>query len=126
MEKEYELSETEYEIMEYFWSIDHPVQFKDVLTYFNMVKQKDWKKQTLGTYLKFLQDKGFLQVDDSAFRKKYAAAYDKELYLHNQAVEICQTSFDNSIGKFVAAFSGGKKLDDKSIQELKEYLKRYE
>lgn len=126
METYYELSETEYEIMEYFWSITQPVQFKDILTYFNTVKEKDWKKQTLGTYLKFLQDKKFLQVDDTAFRKKYAAAYSKEQYLHNQAVAICQTSFDNSIGKFIAAFSGGEKLDDQSVRELKEYLKQYE
>lgn len=126
MEKYHELSETEYEIMEYFWSLEEPVQFNAVLKYFNTVKGKDWKKQTLSTFLKILADKKFLDADDTSARKKYKAKCSRNEYLHYQAVEICEAAFDNSIGKFIKAFSGGKRLDDRSIQELKDYLKQNE
>lgn len=126
MDKQYGLSSTEYEIMEYLWSVDNPVLFKDILIYFNSVQNKKWKKQTLGTYLKILQNKNLIMVDMFSPKYKYKAVYSKEQYMHDYAVEICKKSFDNSIGKFVAAFSGNEKLDLKSVEELRDYLKQYD
>ena len=44
MEKKFGLSETEYELMEFFWASDRKLSFREILNYFNEVKKKDWEE----------------------------------------------------------------------------------
>ena len=69
MDKKFGLSETEYELMEFFWDNPGEKSFKEILEYFNNVKGKNWKKQTLSTFLTILQNRGYLQADMS--KRKY-------------------------------------------------------
>lgn len=125
MEKKYGLSATEYEIMDYFWNAGAPQYFRDILQYFNEVIGKNWKKQTLSTFLKILQDRNLLLSFKEGTKLKYYPTCTKEEHIHNWTVEICETSFNNSIGQMLAAYSGGKKLSKASADELYEYLKKY-
>ena len=126
MEKKYGLSATEFEIMDYLWNVGEPKYFKDILQYFNSAVGKNWKKQTLSTFLKILQDRNLLSSDKVGTKLKYSPTCTKEEHIHNWTVEICETSFNNSIGQMLAAYSGGKKLSKASADELYEYLKKYE
>ena len=40
--------------------------------------------------------------------------------------KFCSDFFGNSLGRFLAAFSGGQKLSDKDAEELRAYLDQYE
>lgn len=126
MERKYGLSQTEYEIMELFWSVEGALSFKEVLQYFNEVKGKDWKKQTVSSFLKILQDKNMIEADTSRARYKYYAVHTKEEHVHLWIRQLIEDSFENSVGKFLVAFSGGEKLSEKDVQELKEYLKMHD
>lgn len=42
MEKRYGLSPTEYEIMEFLWDTDKKLAFREILVYFNTVKNRNW------------------------------------------------------------------------------------
>lgn len=126
MERKYGLSQTEYEIMELFWSVDEALGFKEILQYFNEEKGKGWKKQTVSTFLKILQDKQMVSADTSGTKYKYSAVRTKEEHMHLWIRQLIRDSFENSIGKFMAAFSGGDKLSEKDAQELRDYLKKYE
>ena len=55
------LSKTEYRIMEYFWSTGEKYTFGELMKYFNEEEDKNWKKQTLNTFLSRLIDKGLLE-----------------------------------------------------------------
>ena len=50
----------------------------------------------------------------------------REEHIHNWTVEMCESSFDNSIGKLIAAYAGGEKLSKEAADELREYLRQYE
>lgn len=126
MERKFGLSQTEYEIMELFWSTEEPLSFKSILQYFNEEKGKEWKKQTASSFLKILQDKNMIKADTSRARYRYYAVHTRDEHVHLWIRQLIEDSFDNSMGKFLAAFSGGEKLSEKDAEELREYLKNYE
>ena len=57
------LSKTEYEIMEYFWEMGDKYTFGELMKYFNENLDKNWKKQTLNTFLSRLIEKGLLKKE---------------------------------------------------------------
>ncbi|MDO4339101.1 MAG: BlaI/MecI/CopY family transcriptional regulator [Eubacteriales bacterium] len=126
MEKKFGLSETEYEIMEFLWSSDHKLTFREILEYFNTVKNKDWKKQTLSTFLTILQKEGYILADMSGKKYLYYPAQTKDAHITAWVRQLCKNSFENSLGNFLTAFSGGQKLSQEDADELRAYLKSYE
>ena len=52
MEKKFGLSETEYELMEFFWESNRKLSFREILDYFNEIKKKELEK----TDVKFFFD----------------------------------------------------------------------
>lgn len=125
MVRQYGLSPTEYELMDYFWNLDEPKRFGEVLSYFNENKNKNWKKQTLNTYLKFLQEDGLLSIDTKFPRKRYYAAIPREEHLHQWICAVCREAFGGSIVRLLDAYAGGEKLDKKTASSLKKYIKQH-
>lgn len=124
-DKKYGLTQTEYELMDYFWSKNEKLSFKEILEYFNTVENKEWKKQTLSTFLKILQEQKLIASDTSKSKYLYYPLCTKDEHIYKYTHELVEDSFENSLGKFLAAFSGGKKLKAKDAEELKQYLEKY-
>lgn len=57
------MSATEYYILNYLWSRETPGTFSEIMNYFNNEANKEWKKQTVNTFLTRLAQKGFLNID---------------------------------------------------------------
>ena len=125
MDNKMGLTETEYELMEYFWAQPEKVCFKDVLNYFNSVKEKNWKKQTLSTFLTILQREGHLKADKEGKKYLYYAALKKSEYSTKWVRQLCDELFDSSLGKFLSAFSGDQKLSAKEVDELEKYIEDF-
>lgn len=122
MKNLYGLSSTEYELMEFFWNAEGKVTFRELLNYFNEKKGKGWKKQTLSSFLSILQSQGLVSADKQGKNYSYYAAISKEEHIHRWTREFLAQSFDNSLGKFLAAFSGNSRLSSEEAEELKRYL----
>lgn len=123
MKKSYTLSETELEIMKFIWQSNKPLTFKEIMDYVNGNMGKSWKKQTISTYLTHLQESKVLNVDKTMARTYlYSAACTQQEYEHLRAKQLVQEAFDGSISKFVAAFTGGKKLTRQEADELKKLI----
>lgn len=122
MEKKYGLSQTEYELMEYFWSSDEKKNYKQIFEFFNTEKGKNWKKQTLSSFLKILQDKELIKCDTSGKKYLYYPTCTKDEHIHMWVRRLVSGSFENSMKQFLVAFSGGDRLSDRDVAELKEYL----
>ena len=122
MKKEYGLTSTEMEIMEFLWSQEKDVSFKEILTYANEKLHRDWKRQTLSTYLKNLQMAGLVRAQDSKKNYSYYAACTKEEHIHRWTKDLVKKSYGNSIEKFMVAFSGGKKLDKEVADQFRKLL----
>lgn len=117
------LSDTELYILEYLWDINEPQTFAQLMNYFTTIEKKDWKKQTLNTFLLHLTQKGYLTLSSTGTRRLYAPSITKEEYQQTYAREIVKTSFDSSLTTFVSAFTGGQKITPQERDELLDYLK---
>ena len=123
VKKIFNLSDTELEIMEFIWKAEKKLTFKEIMEYVNESMSKNWKKQTVSTYLTHLQESGLLEVDKTMPRTYlYSAACSKEEYEHLCVKHLVQKSFNGSISKFVAAFTGGKKLTKEEADELRKLI----
>ena len=63
--KKYDLSDLELEGMDYIWSHEEGVLFKDLAQYFITEQGKEWKRQSLRTFLLRLEEKGFLRIEQT-------------------------------------------------------------
>ena len=123
MLKSKKLSKTERAILEIFWEAEGPLIFKEIMELVNERLGKDWKKQTVNTYLTALQNAGSLHADKRCARAYfYSPVYTKEQYKQLCVKELLEDSFDNSISNFIATFTGGKKLSKKDAEEIKKYI----
>ena len=118
-----ELSQNELFILEFLWAQNEPQGFSSILQYYNEKTQKDWKKQTLNTFLLHLTQKGYLTLSSTGTRRLYAPSITKEEYQQTYAREIVKTSFDSSLTTFISAFTGGQKITQQERDELLDYLK---
>lgn len=121
MDKIFGFSETEYEFMEFFWDNPGAKTFKELLDYFNNVKCKGWKKQTVSTFLTLLIDKGYLNVDKSKRKYEYSSNCDKEKHISSYLQRMCEDYFDGDLVKFLSAIIGGRKLEADECERLTEY-----
>ena len=121
--KLYKLSNTEQAIMEIFWEAEGALTFKEIMTLANEKLNKNWKKQTVNTYLANLQKAGLLLADKRCARAYfYSPAYTREEYTQLCVRGLVEESFGNSIFNFVSAFTGGKKLSKEDADELRKLI----
>ena len=119
----YNLSATEMEIMEFYGVRKMKCHLRK--SWFNDNKSKNWKKQTLNTFLVKLIEKGSLQYDMVKNKKYYyptAQSQTKTEHIKYWTQNFINKTFDGSLSNFLCSFTGGARLDEKSYNELKKYL----
>lgn len=99
------MSATEFYILQYLWSRETPATFSEIMVHFNEDDKKEWKKQTVNTFLSRLSQKGFLNIDKSGKRAIYIPAVTAEKFYENYAKEIVDDSYQGSIKNFICAFT---------------------
>lgn len=119
----FDVSGSEREILEYLWENPQGMKSRDMLEYFNTNKDKDWKKQTLNTFLLRLADKGLISNEKVNGKKIYRAVYNEAEYETKKAEKVLDVFYGGSVSNFIMALSGGEKIDEKMAQELKALLK---
>ena len=93
-----DITPAEQAIMNVLWESKHWITINELIEYFEHLG-KEWKRQTVNTYLTRLIEKGLVVKNG----RKYIYAY-------------------GSLKKFVAALSDSHSLKSEDIKELKEYL----
>ena len=123
MKDYYSLSDTEKKIMELLWQLEEPLSLRETMDYLNEKLNKDWKQQTIGTYLSHLEKAGLVRIDKRFARSYlYFPACTKEEYTQKYLQKLVSESFNNSIADLVCAFTGGKKLSKKDPKELQKLI----
>lgn len=122
MQKHYGLTEIELEIMEFLWKSQKGITFKEIMNYINNDLEKGWKRQTLSTYLKNLQLLGFIYADTSKKNFVYFPTQTKEQYIQTWTRDLVEKQYENSITKFMSAFTGTKGLSKEEAEELRKLL----
>ena len=117
------MSATEFQILKYLWSRETPATFSEIMTHFNEEEKKEWKKQTVNTFLTRLAQKGFLNIDKSGKRAIYIPSVSKKKYYEDYAQQIIEDSYEGSLKNFICAFTENHKLTSNEKEELLTYVR---
>ncbi|MDE7323732.1 MAG: BlaI/MecI/CopY family transcriptional regulator [Lachnospiraceae bacterium] len=120
------MTEAELEIMETLWAKGEPIYLGELLDVFNARTKKDWKKQTLNTFLFKMQQKNLVETVEGARFKKYLPAITREAYLEDVSKAFLDRNFGGSFAKMLTTLNGRGKTDEKEIEALKQVLKGWE
>ncbi|MDE5699874.1 MAG: BlaI/MecI/CopY family transcriptional regulator [Lachnospiraceae bacterium] len=113
-----EMSQSESLIMDYLWKNDGGKGFSEIMEYLNGELHKNWKKQTINTFIRHLIDKGLIAADASQKSRRYSAALTPAQYARGKANKILADYYDGSVEVFISALTGGKQLSKKLVDEL--------
>lgn len=114
----WELSDTEKEIMTYFWKNGQWTSGAEFWTHFNS-NGRIISRQAVNSYLARMTDKGLLIKHG----RKFMYAYTEGEYEKKRTNEILDTLYGGSAKKLIsAALTGGKQLSKEDARELMDLL----
>lgn len=120
------LTATEQEIMEVIWSAENGLSFSELLDLMNEKYDKQWKPQTLRTFLGGLQKVGLVDSRGSRKSQVYYPLYTREEYLHHWTRRLVKSTYNNSLKNFLSAFAGDDSLTEEEIKGLRDLLAQAE
>lgn len=125
MKKNYGLTNTELQIMELLWAAKRPMTFREIMEVARKEWKKEWKVQTLNTFLNGLQKMKLVQAErgTSSPYNEYRALCTKEQHIHQWTKEMVEVCYDNSFSRLVSAFIGDGRLSKEDAEELSKLLK---
>ena len=107
------MSDSEQEVMEKLWDQGPSIKQSQLLTLFEE-DGKEWKRQTLNTFLSRLEEKGLVKRENRMFEPVYS----REQYNFMQMQEAINHMYGGKISNFVAAFTKENGIDHKEAEEL--------
>ena len=122
MKDKYNLTKSEEEIMELLWETDRKMSSKEILDHFNEHCGKDWKKQTLNTFLAKLLQAGFIDRISKDRKYLYVPLITRMEYKQKGAEQFIRDSYSGSFMNFVSALSGGEMISREEAEEIRKLL----
>ncbi|MBX4150655.1 BlaI/MecI/CopY family transcriptional regulator [Paenibacillus sp. FSL W7-1279] len=115
------LSDTEMELMEVIWECTPPVTSTELLALF-AERGREWKAQTISTFLSRLVDKGALTATRDGRTNKYTPRISPEDYKLMETQHVLDGLYQGSVKNLISALYDGEKLSDEDIAELKQWF----
>lgn len=115
------LSDTEMELMEVIWECTPPVTSTELLALF-AERGREWKAQTISTFLSRLVDKGALTAKRDGRTNKYMPRISPEDYKLMETQHVLDGLYQGSVKNLISALYDGEKLSDEDIAELKQWF----
>ncbi|NMA84992.1 MAG: BlaI/MecI/CopY family transcriptional regulator [Epulopiscium sp.] len=116
------ISDAEYEIMEIIWNEGGEVTTADIIE--KLGEDNFWKHTTILTLAKRLVDKNVLKVRKEKRVNYYSPKISKDEYKSYQANGFIEDMYDGSIKSLVASLYNNKRIDEKDLTELKDWIRR--
>ena len=116
------ISDAEYEIMEIIWNEEGEVTTADIIE--KLGEDNFWKHTTILTLAKRLVDKNVLSVRKEKRVNYYSPKISKDEYKSYQANGFIGDMYDGSIKSLVASLYDNKRIDEKDLKELKDWIRR--
>nr|WP_062049634.1 BlaI/MecI/CopY family transcriptional regulator [Bacillus sp. JCM 19034] len=121
MSKFQSLSETEMKLMQVIWKMNHPVKSSELLDFFSEKEGKEWKGQTIATFLSRLVDKGLLSVKREGRSNTYTPCLSLKEYKKKEAQSLLDTMYQGSVKNFLATLYDDK-VTSNELDELKKWF----
>lgn len=112
---EFRLTEAEERLAELIWA-NEPINSPDLVKLCEGEFQ--WKKSTTYTMLRRLEDKKIFKNNNSIV----ISLIKRDDFYGEQSKNFVDETFGGSLPKFIAAFTRGKKLSNKEVEELQKLI----
>jgi BlaI family transcriptional regulator, penicillinase repressor len=112
------LSRTEEKLMDLIWRNER-VLLKDLIDSYPEPKPAP---STIATFLKRMQDKGFVGYELYGNSRQYYPLVNKDEYFSKQVKGIIKNYFSNSALQFASFFTTTGNLTEKELEELKKII----
>lgn len=119
-----DLTSAETIVMKTIWDADHEMSLSEIVRRANETYQKDWKPQTVSTYLTKLVQKEFVQMHREGRFFFYEVLVKEEDYRSEQAKQFIKFWDGGSVEHFLEAYYKGKKLAPGEKDKLKQVIER--
>lgn len=116
------LSETEMEVMQIIWESGHPITSGELLDIFARNKGKEWKGQTIATFLARMVEKGVLISIKQGRTNIYTPRMSPEEYRSQEAKSVLEKLYEGSVKNFLATLYDGKELTKAEMTELRRWF----
>ena len=120
MKNIYNLPEAEQEVMEKLWDQEGGIKQAQLLTLFEE-DGKEWKRQTLNTFLSRLEEKGMVKREN----RIVVTIYDREEYYLMQMKKAIDHMYGGKLSNLVAAFTRKNSISHQEAEELAKILEKY-
>ena len=118
--KSQRLPDTEFEIMDYLWSLTPPVTTGMVME--KMGHERGWKIQTVVTLFARLTERGFLRVERGSGRERaFYPIISREEYLRMETESFVERYHKNSFSSLLSALHR-EQLTKDDLDELSQWL----
>lgn len=116
------ISESEWEIMNAIWKLKK-ANLSQIL---EILKGKGWGNSTIQTYLKRLEQKGYLKTERIGHAYLYSATIDERECKIEESRNFINRLFDGSIGNMILQFTKEESIPEKEKKDIKEMIERWE
>lgn len=111
------------EVMQIIWASGHPITSGELLDIFAKDKGKEWKGQTMATFLARLVEKDVLISTKQQGRTNiYEPCISPEEYRSQEAKSLLETLYEGSVKNFLTTLYDGKELTKDEIVELRRWF----
>lgn len=125
MKKGYQrLPDSELDVMLALWQGDSYMSRVEIESIVN--EKKVLAPTTILSLLTRLEKKNFVTVKKQGKMNLYKPLISREEYQQNESSSVLEKLYGNSLKNFVASLYKGKKMDEKQIRELNDYIKELE
>ena len=122
MREKSRLPESELDIMLAVWGSEGPATAPHILERL----ERPIGPSALHSYLKRLEEKGYLSCAKSSKVNCYTPLVSREEYREREGRTVLQKLYDNSLKRFAAALYDGGELAPADLEELRTYLDELE
>jgi BlaI family penicillinase repressor len=116
LNKNFNISEAELEIMQVLWKSKEPLTAQDVL---EQIKNKDWKYSTIATLFGRMVEKGTVTYERRGRFFYYTPVVLEEAYKVCQAKNFISKLYSGSVKNLVASLFENNQMSDKDVEEIK-------
>lgn len=116
------LPESELDIMLVLWSLGGEASAPSI----GSALDRDLTASALHSYLKRLEDRGFVQRRKDGKVNVYTALVSEAEYRSSESGSVLDKLYDGSLKNFAAALWDGGKLSQEDVSELRSYLDELE
>ena len=117
MRHQYNISDAEWEVLKMLWRHGEAIRQPQLLELFAQ-EGKEWKRQTLNTFLSRLEEKGLVAREKGIV----TVVFGEEEFNALQMKEAINNLYGGKLSNFLASFMKRNELSDEDAEELRRLL----